>query len=95
MKIAGWNATEIFSGKYPQSRPRLSNWRKHVQDATWKQPIDVWRTFNTASNLPDRGVWVFNIGADRLIAIIDFTLETVLIRQVMTHNEYMKWSDKP
>ena len=94
MKIADWRVAEGFARKYAQARPRLRNWRKHVHDAIWKEPIDVMKTFNNASHIPSKGVWVFNIGSDRLIAVVDFALELVLIRQLMTHNEYMKWSNK-
>ena len=94
MKIAGWDVTKAFSREYPQSRPRLDNWRKHVRDAVWEKPMDVIKTFNSASNISVKKVWVFNIGSDWLIAVIDFTLDMVLIQEVMTHTEYMKWSNR-
>ncbi len=93
MKIVGWNITQAFAKKYPQVRPRLENWRKHVQDASWKETMDVIKTFNTASYVPVKRAWIFNIGSDRLITVIDLTLKTVLIKQIMTHSEYMRWSN--
>ncbi len=93
MKVIGWNIAEPFAKKHPQARSRLENWRKHVQDAVWKEPADIFKTFSSASIIPAKKAWVFNIGSDRLITAIDFFLDTVLIKQLMTHDEYMRWSN--
>ena len=94
MKITGRNIVEEFARKHPQARPRLDNWITHVQNAVWKEPVDVIKTFNSASNLPAREVWVFNIGADRIVASLEFILGTIRIQRIMKHDEYMKWSNK-
>lgn len=94
MKLAGWNIAEAFATKHPQARPRLENWRRHVKEAVWQEPMDIIKTFNSASYIPNKAVWVFNIGADRLITVIDFNFNTVLIKQIMTHNEYMNGAIK-
>lgn len=85
MQTAGWEIAEVFSTRYPQSRQRLENWRKHILNAEWKQPVDVWKTFNSASYISIKEVWVFNIGSDRLVASIDFIMGIVLVKHVRTH----------
>ena len=54
----------------------------------WKNLVDLKGTFGSADLVGDK--IVFNIGGNkfRLTALIDFPAKTVLVTEIMTHDEY-------
>lgn len=69
----------------------LDSWFHEVQQAEWRSPADVVRTYRNASIVgPDRVV--FNIkGNDyRLVVAIHYRLQIVFIKWIGTHKEYDK-----
>jgi mRNA interferase HigB len=93
MLIANNEAIEKFAKKHAQARSRLKTWRDATLKATWKNFDDVKKTFRAADLYGD--CVIFDIGGNnyRLIAKIDYELEQVSIKAVMTHAEYNreKW----
>lgn len=93
MLIANNEAIEKFAKKHAQARSRLNTWRDATLKATWKNFDDVKKTFRAADLYGD--CVIFDIGGNnyRLIAKIDYELEQVSIKAVMTHAEYdrEKW----
>lgn len=78
--------------RYQRGRARksLANWEKVVRGAAWKDSEEIKRTFNSVDYDDPRTI--FNIGGNnlRLIALVDFKKQLVLITGVMTHAEYDK-----
>lgn len=94
MRIISKKVLLDFYTQYPDSKVPLENWYRVVKKAQWTCFSDVKETFNTVDNVGNKR-YVFNIkGNDfRLVAIIQFTVKSVLIRFVGTHNQYDKIKD--
>lgn len=94
MRIISKKVLLDFYTQYPDSKISLENWYRVVKKAQWTCFSDVKETFNTVDNVGNKR-YVFNIkGNDfRLVAIIQFTIKSVLIRFVGTHNQYDKIKD--
>lgn len=94
MRIISKKVLLDFYTQYPDSKVPLENWHRVVKKAQWTCFSDVKETFNTVDNVGNKR-YVFNIkGNDfRLVAIIQFTIKSVLIRFVGTHNQYDKIKD--
>lgn len=90
MRIRGSGKLAEFVKAHDDAATALNSWRTAVEAADWKNPADLKRTFGNASFV--EGKTVFNIGGNnyRLIALINYKLEAVLITHVLTHREYDK-----
>jgi len=86
--IAGLGRIADFASDHPDARGALDRWRNVVAAAEWKNPAELKKTFATASVVGDQTV--FNIGGNkyRLIALIQYRAQHVLIQHVLTHVEY-------
>lgn len=91
MKVIGTLRIDKFSKRHAQARKPLTEWLKKTKNAHWKSYSDVKNTFNHVDN-PKGNQYIFNIGGNnyRLIALVVFKNETVVIKQIMTHAEYTK-----
>lgn len=89
MVVITKGAIHDFARKHPKSAGPLNDWFDKAAVASWKSFQEVKRTFNTVDSIgEDR--YVFDIGGNnfRLIAMIHFTIRTIYIRAILTHNEY-------
>ena len=88
MRIAGLEGIAQFARDHPRAKNALDGWRNAVEEADWKNPAELKRTFGTASIVGDQTV--FNIGGNkyRLIALIQYRARIVLVQHVLTHEEY-------
>ncbi len=70
--------------------PSWNNTLKIVQEASWKNLMEVRQSINSLSGGVKRNFTVFNIGGNdfRLITIISFEKQTILITDIFTHAEY-------
>lgn len=88
MQIIGKQRLSDFGRKHADAAKALSTWDRIVTRATWGKPPDVIDTINSADHV---GRWtVFNIAGNnyRLIAQIDYAMQRVHVREVMTHADY-------
>ncbi len=90
MRIAGRENIIEFQKKHPESKSSLAYWVRTVEGAVWKNPADVRATFRTADFVA--GKVVFNVGGNkyRVITMIAFDVQLVLVGAVLTHKEYDK-----
>jgi mRNA interferase HigB len=60
--------------------------------ATWGSLVEVKRSFPSVDYAPATGVLIFDIGGNkyRLIANVDFDEQIMVIKFVMTHDEYSR-----
>ena len=78
----------------PASKSALQAWAKKVKEAKWKTFEDIKKTFNSVDYVGNPH-YVFNIkGNDyRMVAVVKFTPQFVMIIFLGTHAEYDKLTD--
>ena len=88
--IAVSNLREFWATHADAEQP-LKAWFEEVQAAQWQTPAEIKSQYRSASILKGGRV-VFNIAGNkhRLVVVVLFNSQTVLIKFVGTHNEYNK-----
>lgn len=91
MRIISERTIRLYYEENPSSKSALQDWVDKVKKAQWSNFADMRKTFNSVDYVGNQH-YVFNIhGNDfRLIAVVKFTVEFVLIRFIGTHAEYDK-----
>jgi mRNA interferase HigB len=84
-----------FVTRYPRAERPLAAWVRVTEGATWRHIMDVRRDFPGADAVKVNSgnvCIVFNIGGNkwRLITLIDYTEQIVVVGDVLTHAEYDK-----
>ena len=79
-----------FVKQHPDSNSSLTAWYKIAKKARWRNLAEVRRVYRHADSV---GIYtVFNIRGNhyRLIAEINYQYQQILIREILTHEEYDK-----
>jgi mRNA interferase HigB len=94
MRIISKTAIRDYYLRNPQAKAALLNWVEKTEAAQWHNFADIRSTFNSADSVGNQR-YVFNIkGNDyRLVVVVKFTPQNVLIRFIGTHAEYNKIKD--
>lgn len=94
MRIISARTIKQYYELHPASKSALQDWTSKVKEANWTCLADIKKTFNSADYVGNQH-YVFNIkGNDfRLVAVVKFTVQFVLIRFIGTHAEYEKIND--
>jgi len=89
-KLGGRNASDI------KARKALAAWLKISKEAQWQHLMEVRQTIPDVSGNARGNTTVFNIcgGRFRLITIIDYETQTILIKEFFTHKEYDRWNQR-
>lgn len=89
MRIIAARTIRQYYEANPASKSALQDWSSKVKAAKWTDFNDMKRTFNSVDYVGNQH-YVFNIkGNDfRLVAVVKFTVQFVLIRFIGTHAEY-------
>jgi len=91
MRIAQPKKLSDFTKKHADAANSVAVWRKIVQDAKWKQGIDILADFPKAKLIPSKRARFKIVGNKyRLIIEVDYIDEVVDIRFIGTHSEYDK-----
>lgn len=90
-RIIAKSTLKIYWEKHPETEQYLKTWYDTALSSDWKTPIDVIKTYATASILKN-GRIVFNIKGNthRLITKFNFEKQWIFIRFIGTHAEYDK-----
>jgi mRNA interferase HigB len=90
MTVYGETALTKFTRKYAAARKPLARFLAIVRIATWDSFMEVKQSFSGVDYAPSTGVLIFNIGGNkyRLIATVDFDKQIMVIKSVMTREEY-------
>ena len=90
MKIVGEFKLIAFGEMHPPAKNPLNRWAAVVEEAAWKSPIEMKQSFGSADVVGRQTV--FNIGGNkyRLIAVIEYGVQIVLVQEVLRHADYDK-----
>jgi mRNA interferase HigB len=88
VRVIGRDVLAKFKRNHADARSSLDNWYHVVSSREWSSFAELRQVFPSADLVGSR--YVFNIGGNkyRLIADVNFTAKTLLIRHVLTHQEY-------
>ena len=88
VRIIGRKGIEKFKRNRADARSSLDNWYRVVSSRDWNNFVGLRQVFPSADQV---GPYiVFNVGGNkyRLIAGVNFDAKTLLVRDVLTHQEY-------
>ena len=99
MRIVREHELVKFAERHPNTRASLNHWAQLMRAGNFKSFIDLRETFGRVSPVKVRPqrfnrksitLTVFNISGNdaRLIAVVQYTKQVVIIDQVLTHDEY-------
>lgn len=91
MRIITTKKLKDYAELHPDAKSALQVWIDTVKAANWQNFADIKNTFNSVDSVGNQH-YVFNIKGNhyRLVVVIQFTPQFVLIRFVGTHAEYDK-----
>lgn len=91
MRIISERTIRLYYEANPASKTALQDWVTRVKKAQWRNFADIKKTFNSVDGVGNQH-YVFNIkGNDfRLVAVVKFVPQFILIRFIGTHKEYDK-----
>ena len=94
MRIISKTAIRDYYMRNPQAKTALLNWAEKTEAAQWHSFAVIKGRFNSVDSVGNQR-YVFNIkGNDyRLVVVVKFTPQNVLIRFIGTHAEYDKIKD--
>jgi mRNA interferase HigB len=83
-------AIKRFSALHPDAAEELSRWNKTASHAVWKDTNGVRFNFPDADQY--KSLLIFNIRHNcyRLIVKVDYRAKLVMVKEFLTHNEYMR-----
>lgn len=89
MRVISRKTLLEYSTCHPDAAVALEDWFAKTVKAQWECFADMKRTFASVDGVGNQR-YVFNIKGNnyRLIAVVKFTIKTVLIRFVGSHSEY-------
>ena len=92
MRIISEKKLKDYAELHPDSKATLQDWIKKVRQAEWRTFADIKTSFNKSVDAIGGQRYVFNIKGNhhRLVVVVKFTLQFVLIRFIGTHAEYDK-----
>ena len=88
MTVVGEHKITRFAKKHAASRKPLARFIELAHAAEWKHFSEVKETFPAADYVS--GIVIFDIGGNkyRLTATVNYELQTLLIEEVLTHEQY-------
>ena len=89
MVIISRSVLRAFAEAHPDAEAALNDWYDYVLAADWANGAAVRQSFNSADYVGNER-FVFNIRGNRyrLIASIAFSVRTIYIKFIGTHQEY-------
>jgi mRNA interferase HigB len=90
--VSNRKAIALAMRKHARLRRSLAAWLEIAESAAWRDIIEARETFPTADAIKGTDKTCFNIGGNnfRLIAVISYTLQQIVVHEVLTHAEYTK-----
>lgn len=78
--------------KHAAIRRPLAVWVELADGAEWRNIIDARATFPATDAIKGTPLTCFNVGGNsyRLIAVVSYARQEIVIREILTHAEYSK-----
>jgi mRNA interferase HigB len=94
MELTRTNLLDDFALTHNQSRKALNSWLQVVRANTWRSLLDVQKIYRSADGGVKGEYTVFNIAGNkfRLITVINYERQIVVIKNVFTHAQYDRWN---
>lgn len=88
MNTISFKEIREFAKTHPDSRASLTAWYKIARKAQWKNLAEVRQIYPHADRVGN--YTVFNVRGNnyRLVAEINYQYQQILIREILTHEEY-------
>lgn len=88
MIVRNYEVLQKFARKHARSRSSLKIWYEAVSKENWNNFDDVKKTLQATDSYQD--CVIFDIGGNnfRLIAQIEYALQQVSVKAILTHPEY-------
>ena len=99
MRVIGLPILKSFWQSHHQARKPLEKWRQVVEEAKWNNWSQLKSTFRTADfvSVGTKKFVIFNVGGNkyRIVAIVNFKGQIVIVEASLTHKQYDKgkWKD--
>jgi mRNA interferase HigB len=99
MRVIGLPILESFWQNQHQARKPFEKWIQVVKQANWSNWSQLKLTFRSADLVPVRTkkFVVFNVGGNkyRIVTIVNFKGQIVIVEAALTHKQYDKgrWKD--
>lgn len=90
---------ESFKQSHPMSKKSIDRWTQVVEEAKWKNWSQLKSTFGSADmvTVGEKKFVVFNVGGNkyRIVTIVNFRGQIVVVEVALTHSQYDKgkWKD--
>jgi len=83
---------ELAKRKHPRARNPLDEWVEVAELAEWQNIMEVRANWPSADWIKGTDLTCFNIGGNsyRLLAIVAYARQEIMVREVLTHAEYSK-----
>ena len=88
VKLIGRDLIQRFARKHPDSRSSLKSWTQAMESNSFKHFVELKKTFGSADQVKPHTVFDVSGNKYRLIAVVDYALQSVSIECVLTHAEY-------
>lgn len=96
MNVVSQRALRDFWEKYPDAEEPLREWYRTCRKAKWRNIIEVRQVYPHADAVGR--CTVFNIKGNhyRLIVKIEYFIQAIYVKEVLTHAQYNKenWKDR-
>ena len=88
VKVIGRDLIQLFARKHPDSGSSLRSWTQAMESNSFKHFVELKKTFGSADQVKPHTVFDISGNKYRLIAVLDYALQSVSIECVLTHAEY-------
>ncbi|MGO9272835.1 MAG: type II toxin-antitoxin system HigB family toxin [Terriglobia bacterium] len=93
MHVISYKAIREYKGARPEAGAALDNWYRVVTRAKWNSFAQVRQVFGSADWVKPYVIFDISGNKFRLIAEVNFRSQTLFIRHILNHGEYVegKW----
>ena len=76
--------------RHSDLRPAIAAWLTIASAATWRNLIEVRKTWRATDGVKERTIFNIKGNKYRLLAIVNYESQTLIVKDLVTHAEYTK-----
>jgi mRNA interferase HigB len=88
VRLVGRDLIQRFARAHPDSRSSLKSWTQVMESNSFRHFVELKKTFGSADQVKPHTVFDISGNKYRLIAVVDYALQSVSVECVLTHAEY-------